>query len=706
MKSKTAMVPIPVINPAPKHKDEFVADVINAVERNEKLKRKMANVTLVGLPDVGKTALVDRVLGKPLRQKYTSTGISEPVIMVDISPTSILSAAYSCIDNTWRVVDLDDSMLDQLDVYTGFSPTQTTKNASTKENLPPTKATSENHTGSYYQPELTKSHKLIAKNVKIALKKHDIKNIRDLQKTCSLYIRDTGGQIEFQESLSLLIYGPSIFIYVLKTNIDINEKHYIRYRSSDGQVVNNYQSSISTKEALLQCLTSIAATNVQNESIVTCHKPIVFIVGTHIDLLGPDADSVISSINQQLNEAIRDNGFLNLVQYADSENDKVMYTVDNTAIVSNVKFDELRSAINTFILERSYFDIEFPVSFLLFCLDMRKIQDTVLKMEKCVKMAAQYGIVGEENVRSLLHFLHFRVGIIQYFDVEGLQNIIIKEPQVLFSKVTDLLVKTFLSRKVLSTAEKEEFQKRGILEESLFNTLLSSKDKIQPKEFICFLTHLRLVVPFQDKSGKKKYFIPTVLNHVPELPPHKTKSKILPLCITFKCSHCPKGLFGMLVTQFINPSKNLQDLNDSISFEIMEDEIFRDQVAFVVKAREEEDEISLKMHVSHLEINYYPEELSSEHSICSRHTPIGKMCSSIRKLIVKFLQQSLISLHYDATEIEPKVSMKCPQSICRLMHPVKIGEKYAVIHCFTKSERKKLRLLESGRFWYNEGNWY
>jgi hypothetical protein len=35
-----------------------------------------------------------------------------------------------------------------------------------------------------------------------------------LKKSYSLYLRDTGGQVEFQEMISLLIFGPSIFFFV------------------------------------------------------------------------------------------------------------------------------------------------------------------------------------------------------------------------------------------------------------------------------------------------------------------------------------------------------------------------------------------------------------------------------------------------------------------------------------------------------------
>ena len=177
----------------------------------------------------------------------------------------------------------------------------------------------------------------------------------------------------------------------------------------------------------------------------------------------------------------------------------------------------LRSSINTFISTRNEFTIEYPLSYLLFCLELQSIKETVLSMEACGDLAAKFGIE-RSDVKSLLHFLHFRVGIIQHYDVEGLSDLIIKEPQVLFKIVTDLLVKTFLSPESLNMSEQESFSKKGILEASVFdNIILSDEDKITPKQFLRFLLHLRMAIPFTDKNGVLKYFIPSVLNHVKPL---------------------------------------------------------------------------------------------------------------------------------------------------------------------------------------------
>ncbi len=84
------------------------------------------------------------------------------------------------------------------------------------------------------------------------------------------------------------------------------------------------------------------------------------------------------------------------------------------------------------------------MSFLLFCLELQNINETVLSMDQFKRLAAKFNIEDRE-IDSLLHFLHFRVGIIQHYNVKGISDVIIKEPHVLFNKVTELILKTFLS---------------------------------------------------------------------------------------------------------------------------------------------------------------------------------------------------------------------------------------------------------------------
>ena len=667
------------LDSAPSTRQDFARDVIKAVAERQHIRRKLANIILQGLPGSGKTSLLDRLLNRSIRVYYPSTGISDTIVIVDISPTSTFSAAYACDDSSWKVVDFDESIVSQLDCYMEFIPGRPPVKSSLQSGN--TIIVGDAPTEEGVSVITTEVHG----NVRAVLKRYNIKSMADLQKTNSLYIRDTGGQVEFQESLSLLIRGPSIFLFVMKTSIDIHSKNVIQYRSPTGEISNTYQSSISTVDALLQFLTSVSAIqttedgNVQKDGTCQSHQPVVFIVGTHIDKLGSESNSVIDDMNKNLDELIRQHNFLGLVRYANGRQKKVMYLVDNTSEEDH-HFQSLRSSINKYICDRKEFVIDYPVSYLLFCLELQSRKETVLSMETCKEMAAHFGIKSDE-INSLFHFLHYRVGIIQHYDVEGLSDLIVKEPQVLFNKITDLLVNTFLRPGSINLTQEESFCQRGIMEASAFDNLFSKEDKITSQQFLSFLLHLRMAVPFMNRKGILQYFIPSVLNHVKKSTSDERRTDIAPLAITFEQGHCPKGLFGMLISHLINPEKNRQ-----FTFDLVENEVYQDQVSLFVHSTEDVDKIRLTRHLSRIEISMFLEKRptkteSPSFAAASRKRSPSEVCCSVRLILKDHLQLSLNALHYDCKKVGSMFSLVCPHKTCLRWHEVKKGEEDCHIHC-------------------------
>ena len=656
----------------------------------------MANIILKGLPEAGKSTLLNRLLKRPFRKKYFSTGISDGIVVVDIQPTSTLTSATATSDNSsWEVIDFDASVYSQLEDLNQFLPSAVELSA---------KGNSSKNTLSY-QVQRVSNTSQVSENVKKVLRAHNIKSIEDLKKKNSLYIRDTGGQVEFQESLTLLVYGPSIFIFVLRMDIDIHKRMIIRYRSPDGDICNEYQSSISNHDALVQFLTSVSAINTAERGQFygkgVVHEPVVFIVGTHIDQLN-DADSLIPKINESLHKIIREHGFSKIVRYCNAKACKVMYTVDNTS-EDDDSFKILRSHVNVYIAERLEFKVVYPVGYLLFCLELQNIKAAVISIGTFTQLASKFGITSNQ-IDHLLQFLHFRIGIIQHYNVENLSDIVIKEPQILFSKVTDLLVKTFLSSEAaLKMDEQTSFCQKGILEASVLENILGkNEDEITSKQFLAFMVHLRLAVPFTDKgNGILKYFIPSVLNHVPSSACEERKTNIAPLCICFQLGHCPQGLFGVLISHLVNP-----DESHEFSFELSEDKIYQDQLSLLVNSSEDIDEISLKRHLSHIEITMYIEGCSnteSESCLVFRNITPTTVCTTVRTVLNDCLQISMKTLHYDINKLQPMFCLSCPNSNCPVkMHEVITGKKSCFMHCKSKGT-KKYEISSSGLYWFNGG---
>ena len=663
------------------------------------------------------------------------------VDITEINPASFHSATI--LDEKWEEIDYELSLLKQMGqeniVFPAADSNQTEKIREQKKEVihhqevkdenscpvakkaPPrrknkfAKKMSSEKLKSIHKPSMSSKEKATVvlavskKNIISLVQKygyHTFKNY--LQRTCSLYLRDTGGQVEFQEMLPLLIFGPSIFFFVFRADLDFTKKFTVNYRARSDKYINAYTSSITTEEALLQCLASVYAMDASEEEGIKTQKPLVFIVATHKDKMGPSAGKKLKNLNGYIESLIVKNGFQSLVQYADVQNGQVMFTVDNKS-KDDTDFQLIRSKVSILVNCRKEFAFEYPISYLLLCLDLQNIKANILTLDEFKLLAQEHGIEGLE-VFHLLRFLHLRIGIIRYYDVDGLRDIVVIQPQVLFNTITDLVIKTFSCR-ALTTSELQEFKKKGVLAASAFENVVSeseaskgillataiknavqSDDKINPQKFLKLLVHLRIITPFvTTKNQEEKYFIPCVLNHVPESKDN-LKTDIQPLAVKFQCNHCPKGLFGVLVTHLMTPDSLRDSNNSNIIFTLIQDKIFKDQVSFKVTICGFDDTISLQAHPSHLELNFFPD--SSD----DRELPIETVCNDIRLVFEQSVHRALRDLHYSVKKTEPVMCFQC--SSCSELLSVRKGNKFHRMQC---SQHGNCRIPPQGMCWFNEG---
>ena len=419
---------------------------------------------------------MDRLLHRPKKGFSSSTGVCEGVVIVNVDTDNPSTFhAVSVVDpNTWDEVTVEASVVRQMNEgSSAASPPEqaqpkageTTNLSITTSDIPlPQSASSEHNAASSELVAVNSSAATLSVEminlIDSALKKHG--SLQTIRESFSLYLRDAGGQVEFQESISLLVFGPSLFFFVFRIDLNFQSKFSIEYRVSESKSTNSYTSSITTEEAFLQYLASVHAMDTAGKAGVKTHKPFVFIVGTHKDKLGPSADEKIADLDERLDSLILKHGFEGLVQYANGSNGQVMFAVDNMS-QNEEDFKSIRSRIHTLISGREEFTIQYPISYLLFCLELQDRNCNTLNLDDFKAMAAKCGIVGDQ-VSHLLQFLHLRIGIIQYFDVDGVRHIVLTKPQILFKKVTHLIIETF-SSEALTTKECKDFRK-GILQSS------------------------------------------------------------------------------------------------------------------------------------------------------------------------------------------------------------------------------------------------
>ena len=671
-----------------------------AINKSGAIKRKLVHSVFLGSPGSGKSSLITRLVRKELKDFSPSTGVCEPVVIVDvgIEDSSATHASVTVLlqAGEWSEAEFEVSVVRQMNKE---SITITPKTMTPKAVPPPAPSTASESaspvqtstttiappqpiasplvsqsanpcqtSGSATSEMLTSDGVDLSRrqllqpppppsiqNISSVIRKYGYSRVqRYLKNSYSIYLTDTGGQVEFQEMVPLLISGPSIFFFLFRIDQDLRSKFKISYRKKDRTVINSYVSSISTEDALLQCLASVDAMDVTGQSEVKTHQPLVFIVGTHKDLLGSNAEEKISEIDRQLNDLINRHGYQHLVQYADQQSNRLMFTVDNYS-KSEEDFERIRSRVSEIVIGGDEFAIDYPISYMQFSLDLENLKKSIVPLDECVALAAQYGI-SKDQVKHLLRFLHTRIGRIKYFPVKGLHDIVVREPQVLFNKVTDLIVETFSSNR-LFRQELSDFKHRGIISASVFKKVITAEDGINPNSFLQLLVHLRIMSQITTSRDKEdRYFIPCVLNHVQASQTPDKVSSIPTLYIEFKCNHCPKGIFGVLINTLITTS-----LKSWLKWKLLPDFIFRDQVSFSVG--DLEDRVTLKFFTSHLQVILHP----SSHK--SRRVHISYLCNDVRNAIDKTIESSIKDLHYESSKTRHYFCCKC--NLCSLNHRVK-----------------------------------
>ena len=434
--------------------ETFIQGVKEAIVNSGTIDRKHAHSMFVGPPGSGKSSLMYRLLQRKYNLQSRSTGVCNSVVIVDIStenPSTFHS--ITVIDATWKEIEYDESLVRQINMasLTTSSSEQVEEEPSLQETADPytgdsvPESASFMNTFTHAETVSVQSHRTTTKfsyraiGIIISGSESEIRELRNasnsdisemlnavikkyggykefrkfLTKSYSLYLRDTGGQVEFQEMISLLIFGPSIFFFVFRLDLEFQSKFTIKYRVSETESTNCYTSSITTEEAFLQFLASVYAIKTSSGRVgVKTHKPLAFIVGTHKDMLGPSADEKIADLNKHLDSLIVKGGFKGLVQYANKDVGQVMFVVDNTS-EGDEDFKPIRSKVHSLVTGRDEFSIEYPISYLLFCLELQNLKCSILSLDECKVMAAKYGIAGDQ-VSNLLQFLHLRLGVIQY----------------------------------------------------------------------------------------------------------------------------------------------------------------------------------------------------------------------------------------------------------------------------------------------------
>ena len=465
----------------------------------------------------------------------------------------------------------------------------------------------------------------------------------------TIYLTDTGGQPEFQELLAALIAGPSVFFLVFDLTSDLNDKYVVEY-VRPGSKSQPYVSSFTMKEVLLQSLASIACTCThvrQGHDEMKPISPKVILVGTHKDIASPEQ---IEAIQHEMKEILQETDYhrQNMIVYA--SRDEPVVTVNNLD-PEGKEISKVRAMIEK-IAEDSAFQISVPFPMLVLSLILRGLSDPVLSYQQCRSIADECGIKTPQELNTALWFLHTRLGVVRHFPhIRELRDIVIRDPQIIFDRITDLISSTF-TFEAIGHHREQQFQQTGIFTLSEIEKLTAQSDELfTPARLIKLLEYLHIIAPIRDDRGRAvEFFLPCVLAHASSNPQAMPINQPIPsLLVTFRCGYCPKGLFSALIVYLLS-----SNTTRGSSWQLKKDGMARGQVTF--HAGEECNTVTVTTHATHLEVSVQPTHIPGKQNL---HT----VCSTIRESIDEGIVNVCKTLRYSC-DAAFSFGFNCNHSAC------------------------------------------
>ena len=639
-------------------RDDYYLSICEQVMRESgSMDHTIMHCIFVGPAGVGKSSLLKRLLRMKLDPKRTSTQIAEQSVRLEIiRNVSTTAAQVSGLD--WQnMQDLNSQACGLLGQI------------STKQ-----KKAMSKHTTSKSPDSEPFQHSQFTKTIDFFRKVLKEKGVSGLQQHVSpwtLYLTDSGGQPEFQELLPALVVGPCVFFVVIPLDKDLKRKYTVEYvRPDEHKCMRNYLSSLTMQEDLLRSLASIASIKYKDKDGNEV-KPRIMLVATFKDKVSQED---CQRRLKEIQDIVEETDAFRHGMIVDASETQMAFTINNVSDDESEK--DAKEIRDTFQVIADGFKVHTPSSWLIFSILVQYVhaEEAIVSKDKCFEVAQECGIRNETEFEAALQFLYKQTGMLRYYkELSELSQIVIKDPQHLFSRVTHLVEKTFTFKETHSRRCTDNF-KKGVFSKMDYERLTkeSSSSKLTPSMLLKLLEHLHVVVPLGDGE---KYFMPCAIAHLDEDTGvgHTQSATIPPLLITFKSGYCPQGLFGALVACIANK----QVANCTLDLD--ESQIYRNQICFT---------LGLYRLLLRITPTYIQTEIISDSTNVSLLPELCTLCNSVRKLIESNITEACKTLCY-SDNANYSLSFICQCDQHAQLHPAHLRNDPIRRYIFLCSQSKK-----------------
>ena len=430
-------------------------------------------------------------------------------------------------------------------------------------------------------------------------------------------IADVGGQPAFLDMFPSLTIGPALYLlftklindngHVLSID-DLSKLQPVQYRTKDDNTPQDCENYTYTLQEVIICaLSSIACFGLSDkevdkyltkESEAQKTSSLAVLFGTFADkIITKDNVTNLANAESALKSLLESTTFYrtDLISLPNPANpdhtgSQVFFQVNNQT-GSEHELLRYKKLIQE-IIEQKFRKYDIPASWLglSICLKIlaTKRETYKVSLDDCVELGEHFKM-NQKEVQIALTFLHKYVGLVMYFpNDKNLQNLVICNPQVVFSSISELTFSVYdsSSRKKLLRAvnpKQKRFEQTGI-----FNPLEVSYPKESSKimsihDLVHLLVHLNIAAKIttsiddlkhklasehtqseaspETKRESSEYFFPAILKTA------DTSSLVCnvgaaadmispePLCVRFQTGYTPMGFSCSLSARLMADEK-------------------------------------------------------------------------------------------------------------------------------------------------------
>ena len=657
--------------------DFQLENLLEKYRHQRMIKHKSLKCLFTGPPRTGKTTLKKRLLKEirnliSLGKPSPSGGIESPISVV-IGETRERVTAFMESDVDWQT---QCDLLDEAQTVLGFihqqpipsvvptsqqlaSPTSTSDQSilDPPASDPPTRGPDlsirdppHSNPPPAIEADTLDDAKQLMQEV---LEKRGLRTIEDIEKTTTLYLIDTGGQPEFHEIMPVILNGPALHMVFFNLTFNFDQPVLIRFCNKygkDGVII--YESSYTGKQMIYQllsslyCLSKDLSSHNKNLSLPSSyHQPSAVLIGTHLDQLKgkKKIEEIDGSLKQLFSNAeFHDQGFLT---YPKKDEKSPVFIPVNNYSGGEEEVQQLQAFLKQVIDDRFY-PVELPSSWLFFHLILRHRYEAspgMCRLAECQALAKGCGL-DEDDVQRVLRYIHQHLGTILFYEeVEGLNELVICDPNVLFKSIFHLVAVSFAGERDYNTSA-PEVRKTGEIPGEIVKRILAqpSKSPLKSQHIINLLKHFKILTELYSGNATI-FFMPCLLQ--PDNSCLLSRELLQSLCIPpllvcFDGNYIPIGVFSALVVKL-----------SQFSWEPDRKSRYRNHILFCT------DLFSVKLLV-------YPAYLEFRIPISNKGEPketLHQFCMVTRKIVVDTLK-SVLDLHQHTRKTKFQLGFYCPGS--------------------------------------------